>query len=182
MKVGRSKGWRNKRRDWAYNKLKIQMTKGCSIPKYYPLTPEQVQAKGVATKPKNRSDCAREIGHIWKEFYFYESTASPGGVLPSRRQEGPSSRSHVVTFRVQTKREGLAVLFHVSHTWSASHSHVRHEVLPLLPAILLGQLLGGHHLRAVACPGLGKMRHTARQWLPWTLLPPALLFWPPPLP
>lgn len=88
--------------------------------------------------------------------YSYETTAVPLSILPSERQEEPSSQSHVAGSGSKTKGEGMAVLPHVSHTWPASHSSVWHEVLPLLPAIFLGQLLGSHHLCAMACPGLGR--------------------------
>lgn len=92
---------------------------------------------------------------MWKKYILvYKTTAAPLCILPSRTQEGRFSPSHRV--RVQNKREGNGSAALRSPTRSASHSDVRHEVLPLLPAKLLGHLLGRHHLGAVACPGLGK--------------------------
>lgn len=100
---------------------------------------------------KEKSDICRK-----NMSYSYETTTAPLSILPSKRQEEPSSYSHVAGSGSKTKGEEMAVLPHVSHTWPASHSSVWHEVLPLLPAIFLGQFLGSHHPCAMACPGLGR--------------------------
>lgn len=88
--------------------------------------------------------------------YSYQPTAASLCILANRRQGRNASCPHAAGSRSQTPGAVMVAQTHMSHTWSASHSRIGHEVLPLLPPILLCQRLGSHHLRAVARPGSGR--------------------------
>lgn len=106
-------------------------------------TPGQGQVnKTEASVKKEPYTCEKNAS------YSYKTTAAALCICSAG---GASSRPRVAGSGSKTRGE--------SHTWSGCHSGVRYEVLPLLPAILLCQHLGCHHLGPVAGPGCGDEVH-----------------------
>ena len=129
---------------------------------YYSLlfTPEQVQVERWINRTLSKTEptAKEKIRHVGKKYILFLWNHSRSFVGPA--QQG-ARRVFFVSWRhrlrVQNNRGGNgSATPHMTHTWPAGHSRVWHEVLPLLPAVLLRQHLWSQHLCAVACPGLGR--------------------------